>query len=164
MCGFATSLITVSFGMMNFRGVTDQTINVGNLCFVACIGLLVSAQWEMVCRNTFSYTVLSAYGTSDFYGGYGVLMLPTLNIAQPNVVYVLIFKMLELCLLIDGSSFFILAKGNPVKFSQIQQVAGDFGFVAGLLGFYTCAHYMCEEALPFRLPMGQLRKRGRKHT
>lgn len=86
-------------------------------------------------------------------------------LTQPsNVVYVLIFTMLELCLLIDGSSFFIRANGNEAMFSQMQQVAGAFGFVAGLLGYYTCAHYMCEEALPFRLPMGQLRRRGRKQT
>jgi GPR1/FUN34/yaaH family protein len=64
MDGFATSLITVSFGMVSFLGVTDQTINIGSLCFVACVGLLVSAQWEMVRGITFSYTVLSAYGTS----------------------------------------------------------------------------------------------------
>jgi succinate-acetate transporter protein len=62
MGGFATSLITVSFAMMNFRDVSVQTVNIGNLCFVASVGLLISAQWEMVRGNTFSYTVLSAYG------------------------------------------------------------------------------------------------------
>lgn len=49
--------------MMNFRGVFTQTIFMGDLCFVAGIGLLISAQWEMVRGNTFSYTVLSAYGS-----------------------------------------------------------------------------------------------------
>lgn len=62
MGGFATCLVTVSFAMMHFRDVTVQTLNIGNLCFVASIGLLISAQWEMVRGNTFSYTVLSAYG------------------------------------------------------------------------------------------------------
>lgn len=52
--------------MMNFRGVTAQTLNFGNLCFVASFGLLISAQWEMVRGNTFSYTVLSAYGMKIF--------------------------------------------------------------------------------------------------
>lgn len=81
-----------------------------------------------------------------------------------NVVYVLIFTMLELCLLIDGSSYFILANGNKDMFFHMQQASGAFGFIAGLLGYYTCAHYMCEEALPFRLPMGQLKKRGKRHS
>ena len=62
MGGLATFLITVCLAMMNFREVTVQTLNVGNLCFAASVGLLISAQWEMVRGNTFSYTVLSAYG------------------------------------------------------------------------------------------------------
>lgn len=62
MGGFATTLLSVSLAMMHFRGVSDQTMFVGDLCFVAGIGLLISAQWEMVRGNTFSYTVLSAYG------------------------------------------------------------------------------------------------------
>lgn len=61
MGGFATSIVTVSLAMMGFRGVTNQTVFVGDLCFAASIALLISAQWEMVRGNTFSYTVLSAY-------------------------------------------------------------------------------------------------------
>lgn len=63
MGGFATTLLSVSLAMMNFRGVFTQTIFMGDLCFVAGIGMLISAQWEMARGNTFSYTVLSAYGT-----------------------------------------------------------------------------------------------------
>lgn len=62
MGGFATTLLSVSLAMMNFRGVTVQTMFVGDLCFVACIGLLISAQWSMVRGDTFSYTVLTAFG------------------------------------------------------------------------------------------------------
>ncbi|UKZ93217.1 uncharacterized protein TrAFT101_008138 [Trichoderma asperellum] len=47
MGGFATSLLTVSLSMMGFRGVSNQTVFLGDLCFVACIALLISAQWEM---------------------------------------------------------------------------------------------------------------------
>lgn len=32
--------------------------------------------------------------------------------------------------------------------------AGVFGFIAGLLGFYTVAHYLCQDVLPFPVPMG----------
>lgn len=65
MGGFATTFLSLSLAMMNFRGVFTQTIFMGDLCFVAGIGLLISAQWEMVRGNTFSYTVLSAYGRSQ---------------------------------------------------------------------------------------------------
>ena len=62
MGGFATTLLTVSLAMMNFRGVTVQTMFVGNLCFVACVGLIISAQWFMIKGDTFSYTVMTAFG------------------------------------------------------------------------------------------------------
>lgn len=65
MGGFATTLLSVSLAMMNFRGVSVQTIFVGDLCFVACIGLLISAQWSIVKGDTFSYTVLTAFGMSS---------------------------------------------------------------------------------------------------
>ena len=73
----------------------------------------------------------------------------------------MIFTALEFCLVIDGASYFVFANGHQNVFFQMQQAAGAFAFIAGLLGYYTCAHYMCEEALPFRLPMGQLRRRGK---
>lgn len=80
MGGFATTLLTVSLAMMDFRGVQTQTLFIGNLCFVAGIGLLISAQWEMVLGNTFAYTVLSAFAL--FYGGYGVLHIPSLGVVE----------------------------------------------------------------------------------
>ncbi|UKZ92445.1 uncharacterized protein TrAFT101_007401 [Trichoderma asperellum] len=80
MGGFATSLLTVSLAMMGFRGVSNQTVFVGDLCFVACVALLISAQWEMVRGNTFSYTVLSAFGL--FYGGYGMIMIPSWGVVD----------------------------------------------------------------------------------
>lgn len=65
MGGFATTLLSVSLAMMDFRGVSKQNMFVGDLCFVTFFGLLISAQWEMVRGKTFSYTVLSAYGQWD---------------------------------------------------------------------------------------------------
>lgn len=62
MGAFATTILTFSLSLMSFRGVTIEAVHIGNLCFVAGIGMLVSAQWEMVKGNTFSYTVFTAYG------------------------------------------------------------------------------------------------------
>ena len=64
MGGFATTLLTLSLSMMGFRGVSLQTVFVGNLCFVACVGLLIAAQWAMIKGDTFTFTVLTAFGKS----------------------------------------------------------------------------------------------------
>jgi succinate-acetate transporter protein len=62
MGGFATTLVTSSLSLMGVRDVTVQAINVGNLCFVAGIGLIISAQWAIVRGDSFSYIVLTAFG------------------------------------------------------------------------------------------------------
>ncbi|KAJ5974204.1 hypothetical protein N7481_011414 [Penicillium waksmanii] len=77
---FATTLMTLSLSLMGFRGVSNQSVFIGNLCFLAGLGLLISAQWEMVKGNTFSYTVLAAFGF--YYGGYGVMLMPSLGIVE----------------------------------------------------------------------------------
>ncbi|KAK6444534.1 hypothetical protein FP744_10000782 [Trichoderma asperellum] len=170
---------------MGFRGVSNQTVFVGDLCFVACIALLISAQWEMVRGNTFSYTVLSAFGL--FYGGYGAIMIPSLGVVDVfggytpefynamgffiliwavlnifflvasvafNIVYICIFITIEVCFTLEASSYFALADGNTRLSIALMKAAGVFGFLAGLLGFYTTAHYLCQDVLPFHIPMG----------
>ncbi|KGO39135.1 GPR1/FUN34/yaaH [Penicillium expansum] len=185
MGGFATTLLSVSLAMMNFRGVFTQTIFMGDLCFVAGIGMLISAQWEMARGNTFSYTVLSAY--AFFYGGYGVIMIPALGIVDAyggytpeyhnalgffvllwavfnlffllascalNIVYILLFLTLELCLIFDAASSFTLADGLIDTSANLMTAAGAFAFVSSLLGYYSVLHYLCEDSLPFSVPMG----------
>ncbi|KAL6890874.1 GPR1/FUN34/yaaH family domain-containing protein [Trichoderma evansii] len=78
--GFATTLMTLSLSGMGFREISNQSVFVPNLCFLAGVGLLISAQWEMVRGNTFDYTVLAAFGL--YYGGYGVLLLPSAGIIE----------------------------------------------------------------------------------
>lgn len=60
--GFATTLMTLSLSMMGARGVENEGMFVGNLLLLAGLGLIISAQWEMVRGSTFSYTALSAFG------------------------------------------------------------------------------------------------------
>lgn len=78
--------------------------------------------------------------------------------ASRNIVYILIFIALEFCLVIDGVSQFYMADGFAEKYAQMQKVAGAFGFIAGLLGYYCTAHYLCEDALGFSVPMGQMER------
>lgn len=44
------------------------------------IGMVISAQWELVLGNTYAYTVLSAFGF--FYGGFGAIITPLFGVAQ----------------------------------------------------------------------------------
>lgn len=48
--------------MMGARGVENEGMFIGNLLLLAGLGLILSAQWEMVRGNTFAYTALSAFG------------------------------------------------------------------------------------------------------
>lgn len=82
--------------MMGVRGIENEGMFVANLLLLAGLGLVISAQWEMVKGNTFAYTVLSAFGKINrpirtmringdqiigfYYAGYGVLLLPSLGI------------------------------------------------------------------------------------
>ncbi|PON21209.1 hypothetical protein TGAM01_v209935 [Trichoderma gamsii] len=78
--GFAATLMALSLSAMGFRGVSNQSVFIANMCFLAGIGLLISAQWEMLKGNTFQYTVLAAFGL--YYSGYGVLILPSMGILE----------------------------------------------------------------------------------
>lgn len=41
--------------------------------------MVVSAQWELIRKNSYGYTVLSAFGL--FYAGFGALDIPFLGIS-----------------------------------------------------------------------------------
>ncbi|RBQ93918.1 hypothetical protein VDGD_03082 [Verticillium dahliae] len=90
--------------------MANATVFVGNLCFIAGVGLLVSAQWEMVRGNTFAYTVLSSFGL--YYAGYGVLLMPGMGIIEAYGGYTAEYYnafglyLLVWCIL---NSFFLLA-------------------------------------------------------
>ncbi|KAK5800878.1 hypothetical protein VI817_003090 [Penicillium citrinum] len=195
MGGFAKTHLSVSLAMMNFRDVSTQTLFVGDLCFVAFFGLLISAQWEMVRGNTFSYTVLSAYAL--FYAGYGANMIPSFGIIDAyggytseyynafgffillwgvfnlffliasirfNLVYILIFLSLELCLCFDAASQFKRGDGRFSTSKTFSTVAGAFAFTASILGYYTVLNYLCEESLPVSVPMGDTSRYFKKCT
>ncbi|KAK7225359.1 hypothetical protein V2G26_013362 [Clonostachys chloroleuca] len=189
MGAVATTLLTISFGMLNFRDVTLQApVFVADLCFAAGAGLIISAQWEMLKGNTFSYTVLMAFGF--FYAGYGYVTIPSTGImdfyggsATPsfnnalgayvlvwacfnfffllcttrmNITYVGVFSFVELCLIFDAASYFASAEGKAELGVHFMKASGAFAFAASILCYYTVLHYLCEDALPFRVPLGDL--------
>lgn len=75
---FATTLTTLSLSLMGWRGLSVTNVFVGNYFFVAGIGMVISAQWELVLGNSYGYTVLSAFGF--FYGGFGAILTPAFGV------------------------------------------------------------------------------------
>jgi succinate-acetate transporter protein len=98
---------------MEWRGVTITNVYIGNFFFgmlafqlpfpsltnllVAGIGMVISAQWELVLGNSFGYTALSAFGLSTFchpllnlidhckgffYGGFGAIITPIFGVTE----------------------------------------------------------------------------------
>lgn len=76
---FATTLTTLSLALMGFRGVGITNAFIGDFFGVAGIGMVVTAQWEIVLGNTYAYTVLSAFG--PFYAGFGFIITPFFGVA-----------------------------------------------------------------------------------
>ncbi|KAK7726735.1 hypothetical protein SLS57_003296 [Botryosphaeria dothidea] len=168
---FATTLTTLSLSLMEWRGVTTTNVYIGNFFFVAGIGMVISAQWELVRGNSYGYTVLSAFGL--FYGGFGAIITPSFGVTDSygsdtaeynnalgffminrNLVYIGIFATVELAFLLVAASYFAAADGNADASVGLKKAGGVFAFLSGLLGYYTLGHLMCQEALFFSFPMG----------
>ncbi|KXH47901.1 hypothetical protein CNYM01_01419 [Colletotrichum nymphaeae SA-01] len=184
---------------MGIRDIENQAVFIANLCFLAGLGLLISAQWEMVRGNTFAYTTLIAF--AFYYGGYGFLLIPSVGIVDSyggkteqyytafglylavwslfnlfffiaafatNVANVIVYGGLELSYTLNCSANFLFASGNASAGGTLAKIAGGFGFIAALAGFYVMAAEFCGEVLPFRVPLGDLsqlfpRKKSPQH-
>lgn len=81
-------------------------------------------------------------------------LLLVLTFSASNLVYILIFIMIELCFGFDSASYFALANGNESSYKTLATTAGAFGFIAGLLGYYACMVYLFEDAFGYSIPMG----------
>ncbi|WPH01811.1 Hypothetical protein R9X50_00466500 [Acrodontium crateriforme] len=198
---FATTLTTLSLALMDFRGVGVDNAFIGNFFGVAGIGMVVSANWELVLGNTYAYTVLSAFGL--FYAGFGFIITPFFGVADSyggsdtpgynnavgfwvlmwavwniffligslplNLVYIGIFFTVQLAFTLVSASYFLTADGLVAEAAAVKIAAGAFAFAAGMLGYYTVANLMCQEAMGFSFPMGDTshffkRKSSRKQA
>lgn len=66
---------------MEWRGVTITNVYIGNFFFVAALGLLITAQWELAfARNGLAYSIFSAFGL--FYGGFGAIITPAFGVTE----------------------------------------------------------------------------------
>ncbi|KAF5855689.1 hypothetical protein ETB97_008603 [Aspergillus alliaceus] len=182
---FSTTLMTLSLSMMGFRGVSNQVVFIADLCLLAGVGLLISAQWEMVKGNTFAYTVLAAFAL--YYGGYGVLLMPSMGVVEAyagqskeffnafgfyllvwcilnlfffiaalatNVPNIIIYAGLEFSYIFNCTAHFLMADGNMAMGTKMTKVAGAFGFVSSLAGFYMLGYELCRDVSPTVIPLG----------
>lgn len=78
--------------------------------------------------------------------------------AGSNLVYIGIFFFVELAFGLVAASYFAAADGHAGASVALAKSGGVFAFLAGLLGFYTVGHLMCQTALFFSFPMGNTSK------
>lgn len=69
-------------------------------------------------------------------------------------MYIGIFFTVQLAFTLVAASYFATADGHDNTALGLKKTAGAFAFVSGLLGYYTVANLMCQEALFFSFPMG----------
>ncbi|KAF5671850.1 GPR1 [Fusarium circinatum] len=123
-----------------------------------------------------SLRVLESYGgpTPEYHNalGFYVLIWAVLTLffmlgsAPINLVSFGIFTTIFFCFTLDAASNFAHADGKVEVSKNLMKAAGAFGFISGLLGYYSCAAAMCADALPFELPCGDTSrffKKTRKH-
>lgn len=83
-------------------------------------------------------------------------LLAYIDKAPRNITYVGVFSFVELCLIFDAASYFASAEGKAELGVHFMKASGAFAFAASILCYYTVLHYLCEDALPFRVPLGDL--------
>jgi succinate-acetate transporter protein len=71
-----------------------------------------------------------------------------------NVVYIGIFATVQAAFTLLSAAYFVAADGNAAVARNLDIAAGAFAFASGMLGYYTVANLMCQEALGFSFPMG----------
>jgi succinate-acetate transporter protein len=83
-----------------------------------------------------------------------ILLIRKLIFPNRNIVYIILFLGLELCLILDAASSFALGDGLVETSANLITAAGAFGFIASLAGYYCVLQSLCEDSLPFSVPMG----------
>lgn len=79
-------------------------------------------------------------------------------------MYIGIFGFVELAFICIAASYFAAADGHASASVALSKAGGAFAFIAGMLGYYTLAHLMCQEALFFRFPMGDTSRFFKRHA
>jgi succinate-acetate transporter protein len=84
-----------------------------------------------------------------------------------NVANIIVYGALEFSYIFNCAANFALADQALLIGNTFTKIAGVFGLVASVSGFYSLAHEFCEDSLPFKIPLGDTsrffyRKAGRQ--
>jgi len=71
-----------------------------------------------------------------------------------NLVYIGIFFTVQMAFTLVSATYFLKADGKVDQATAVSTAGGAFAFASGMLGYYTVANLMCQEALGFDFPMG----------
>ena len=82
------------------------------------------------------------------------MTLDMILIDSRNVVYIGIFFTVQMAFTLVAAYYLAAADGHNSTAIGVKKAAGAFAFVSGMLGYYTVANLMCQEALGFSFPMG----------
>ncbi|KAK6602470.1 acetate transporter [Botrytis cinerea] len=180
---FATTLTTLSCALMGFRGLSNTDVFVANFNFwyrhgdLCPVGAHSGNSYGYTVLSAFGLFyagfgaldipflgITAAYGNDTVqYNnalGFFVLLWSVFNLffligSLPiNLVYIAIFFFVQLAFTLVSASYFCAADGNVTTAAVLKKIAGAFAFIAGMFGYYTVGHLMCQEALFFDFPMG----------
>lgn len=70
-----------------------------------------------------------------------------------NVPNIVVYAALELCYIFNCTAHFLQADGRSDLAEAFTKLAGAFGFLSALAGFYLLAHGLCQDAIPFKIPL-----------
>jgi succinate-acetate transporter protein len=73
---------------------------------------------------------------------------------RSNLANIIIYGALELSYILNCSANFSFADGNTATGNALTRAAGAFGFISALTGFYVVGNELCQDSLPFDVPLG----------
>ncbi|KAJ5972446.1 GPR1/FUN34/yaaH protein [Penicillium vulpinum] len=86
---------------------------------------------------------------------WGIFVLFFTIAAMPmNFVYTAMLGTSQITYTLLAASYFAFADDKASTGLALKKAGGAFGFVSGLLAWYTVAHLMCQDALLFSFPLG----------
>ncbi|KAL7940711.1 GPR1/FUN34/yaaH family domain-containing protein [Trichoderma barbatum] len=99
--------------------------------------------------------------TSEYHNAFGIYLLvwsiltlfffiASLPTGGPNII---IYGAVELSYIFNCAAHFVKADGNLATSASLTKLGGAFGFISSLAGFYMLGHELCQDVLPFRIPV-----------